>query len=202
MSQRYIKRQLQRLNTFLLSSLSDDTTFDDIWGILGTRIVQASGKSSVFLYIHLCCWVLVAFCQTHLVCSWQGMGRCETTKLNLDVAETSTADGTSPYKHFGFFLLKRGLCMELESVKATGQLSRKQVVKLESRGKVSGWSCHTICASIHHPGSAESSFDCSVFCEFFAKRLCSYSASRGTREGAGMGGVRQNSAVGLLSLGF
>lgn len=66
------------------------------------------------------------------------MGRCETAKLNLDVAETSSADGTPPCKHFGFFMLKRGLCMEVESVKATMQLSRKQVVKLESREKVSG----------------------------------------------------------------
>lgn len=66
------------------------------------------------------------------------MGRCETAKLNLDATETSTADGTPPYKYFGFFMLNRGLCMEVESVKATMQLSRKQVVKLESREKVSG----------------------------------------------------------------
>lgn len=39
------------------------------------------------------------------------------------------------------------------------------------------------------------------FVGFFAKKLCSYSAS-GTREGAGMGGVGQNSAVGLLPLCF
>lgn len=66
------------------------------------------------------------------------MGRCETAKLNLDVAETSTADGTPPYKHFGFFMLQRGLCTEVQSERATMQLSRKQVAKLESREKVSG----------------------------------------------------------------